>query len=100
MKEEKEYLEQSRNDSVGQESELSTVSSFPAGGDLHRETLENELQKLHKENIKLKTKYKAAKNEVKHYQERLNEVESEIKLQAIKESKCVLTVTYLSFSPL
>ena len=65
-----------------------------------RETLKDELQKLQLENIELKLKYKAAKNEVKHYQERLNEVESEIKLQAIKESKCFLRVTYLSFSPL
>ena len=57
------------------------------------------MQKLQLENIELKTKYKAAKNEVKHYQERLNEVESEIKLQAIRESKCVLTVENLAFSP-
>ena len=66
------------------------------GEDLLRETLEDELQKLQRENIELKTKYKAAKNEVKHNQERLNELES----QAIEESKYDLTVKDLPFNPL
>ena len=79
---------------------LSRINLFTRIKTQLRETLKDELQKLQLENIELKLKYKAAKNEVKHYQERLNEVESEIKLQAIKESKCVLRVTYLSFSPL
>ena len=69
------------------ESETGTLCSFPAGEDLIRETLEDELQKLQLENIELKSKYKAIKNQLQNYQTLNNELESEIAMLASKEKK-------------
>ena len=69
------------------ESETGTLCSFPAGEDLIRETLEDELQKLQLENVELKSKYKAVKNELQNYQTLNNELESEIAMLASKEKK-------------
>ena len=69
------------------ESETGTLCSFPVGEDLIRETLEDELQKLQLENIELKSKYKAIKNQLQNYQTLNNELESEIAMLASKEKK-------------
>ena len=71
---------------MNQESETETLYSFPAEEDLLRET-QNELQKLQLENIELKSKYKAVKNELKNYRTLNDELESEIVMLASKEKK-------------
>ena len=71
---------------MNQESETDTLYSFPAEEDLLRET-QNELQKLQLENIELKSKYKAVKNELKNYRTLNDELESEIVMLASKEKK-------------
>ena len=63
------------------EDEHSETETITAREDISRETLEDELQNLQFENIKLK--YKASKNEIKHYQIRLNKLESKNKTSFI-----------------
>ena len=70
-----------------QESETETLYSFPPEEDLLRET-QIELQRLQLENIELKSKYKAVKNELQNYQTLNDELESEIGMLASKEKKC------------
>ena len=72
---------------LDQDSETGTLCSFPAGDDLIRETLENELQKLQLENIELKSKYQAVKNKLQNYQTLNTELESEIAMIASKDKK-------------
>ena len=82
------FWEKNRPEStLDQDSETGTLCSFPAGEDLIRETLENELQKLQLENIELKSKYKAVKNELQNYQILNHELESEITMLASKGKK-------------
>ena len=69
---------------VDQDSETETITSIQAEN-FHKEALENELTKLQLENLKLESKYKAAKFELKNCQTQINELESEIKLLENKE---------------
>ena len=66
-------------------SDTETLCSFPAGEDLFRETLADELQKLQLENIELKSKYKAVKNELQNYHTLNHELESENRRLASNE---------------
>ena len=64
------------------------MNPCPVEEDSLRETFEDELQKLQLANIKLKSENKVYKNKIKYYQERLNDLQSEIKLLANKKCKC------------
>ena len=71
---------------VDEDSDTETITSFQAEN-FHRETLENELIKLQLKNLKLESKYKTAKFELKNYRTQINELESQIKLLANKDRK-------------
>ena len=60
---------------VDEDSETETITSFQAEN-FHRETLENELTTLQLKYLKLESKYKAAKFELKNIQTQINELES------------------------
>ena len=69
-----------------QESEAGTISSFPVGENLLRQALEDEIQNLQLSNIELKTKYKAAKTELKMNPSR--RLQSENRWLEKKNEKC------------
>ena len=77
------------------ETETESITSFQAEN-FHRETLEDELTKLQLKNIKLESKYKAAKVELKNCRTQINELESKQcvrckNLEAkLKESKALI----------
>ena len=90
------FWEQNRPTStVDQDSETETITSFQAEN-FHRETLEDELTKLQLKNLKLESKYKAAKFELKNCRTQINEFESKQCIRCkdleaqLKESKALI----------
>ena len=75
---------------IDQESDTETISSSPTD-DFHRITLENELTKLQLKNIKLESKYKAVKHDLRYYQIRNNDLQSEFKRYLTEKSKTGIT---------
>ena len=76
---------------VDQDSETETITSFEAEN-FHRETLENELNKLQLKNLELESRYKAAKFELKNCRTQINEPESKqcIRCKDLKETAAKL----------
>ena len=80
---------------VDQDSEAETITSFEAEN-FHRETLENELNKLQLKNLELESRYKAAKFELKNCRTQINEPESKQCIRCkdleakLKESKALI----------